>query len=56
MVEFVWRGAFDTAEVEQLHAECFDREPGVWDWAGQVERHSLGWCGFTATGAGLIRL
>jgi ribosomal protein S18 acetylase RimI-like enzyme len=43
MVEYVWRGAFDSAEVEQLHAQCFDRERGVWDWAGQVERHSLGW-------------
>jgi GNAT superfamily N-acetyltransferase len=43
MVEYAWRGAFDSAEVEQLHAECFDREPSVWDWAGQVGRHSLGW-------------
>ena len=43
MVEYVWRGAFDSGEVEQLHAACFDREPSVWDWAGQVERHSLGW-------------
>src|SRR4051812_34842516 len=43
MVEYVWRGAFDSAEVEQLHAECFDRQLSVWDWASQVERHSLGW-------------
>ena len=43
MVEYAWRGAFDSAEVERLHAECFDREPDQWDWAGQVERHSLGW-------------
>jgi ribosomal protein S18 acetylase RimI-like enzyme len=43
MIEYAWRGAFDSAEVETLHAECFDREPSEWDWSGQVERHSLGW-------------
>ena len=43
MIEYAWRGAFDSAEVELLHAECFDREPGAWNWLGQVERHSLGW-------------
>jgi hypothetical protein len=43
MIEYAWRGVFDSAEVELLHAECFEREPAVWDWAGQVERHSLGW-------------
>ncbi len=43
MIEYAWRGAFDSAEVEVLHAECFDRQPEEWDWAGQVERHSLGW-------------
>jgi hypothetical protein len=43
VIEYAWRGVFASAEVELLHAECFDREPGVWDWAGQVERHSLGW-------------
>ncbi len=43
MVEYSWRGAFDSAEVETLHAECFAREPSEWDWSGQVERHSLGW-------------
>jgi ribosomal protein S18 acetylase RimI-like enzyme len=43
MIEYAWRGAFDSAEVESLHAECFDREASVWDWLGQVERHSLGW-------------
>jgi GNAT superfamily N-acetyltransferase len=43
MVEYAWRGAFDSAEVERLHAEGFDHEPDDWDWAGQAERHSLGW-------------
>jgi GNAT superfamily N-acetyltransferase len=43
VIDYSWRGAFASAEVERLHAECFDRAPGVWDWAGQVEGHSLGW-------------
>jgi GNAT superfamily N-acetyltransferase len=43
VIEYVWRGEFDSAEVEVLHAECFDRQPDGWDWADQVEAHSLGW-------------
>ena len=43
MLEYAWRGSFDSDEVERLHAACFGREPSPWDWAGQVERHSLGW-------------
>ena len=43
MIEYAWRGLFDSAEVESLHAECFERTPSDWDWAGQVEKHSLGW-------------
>jgi ribosomal protein S18 acetylase RimI-like enzyme len=43
MVDYAWRGAFESSEVEALHAECFGHEPDDWDWAGQVERHSLGW-------------
>jgi hypothetical protein len=43
VTDYTWRGPFDSAEVERLHAECFDREPVEWDWSGQVERHSLGW-------------
>ena len=44
MIDYQWRGAFDSAEVEHLHAECFQREPsGEWDWWEQVGRHSLGW-------------
>ena len=40
MIEYVWRGAFESAEVETLHAECFDRQPGEWEWVnekGQIE-------------------
>lgn len=44
MVEYEWRGAFDSNEVETLHAEGFEREPEWgWDWRQQVERQSLGW-------------
>jgi GNAT superfamily N-acetyltransferase len=44
VIDYQWRGAFDDAEVEQLHAECFQRElSSEWDWWGQVDRHSLGW-------------
>lgn len=52
MIEYAWRGGFDSRDVERLHAECFDREPEEWDWAGQVERHSLGWV--TARDAGTL--
>src|SRR4051795_3724347 len=43
MLEYTWRGPFDSDEVERLHAACFGREPSAWDWAGQVGKHSLGW-------------
>lgn len=38
-----WRGAFDNAELNRLHAEAFEHPVFDDDWAGQVERHSLGW-------------
>jgi len=40
---FEWRGAFDDAEVEALHAEGFDHEPQEFDWGSHLMRHSLGW-------------
>lgn len=43
MISYHWRGQFDNAEVEALHAQGFGRDPGDWDWKAQVERHSLGW-------------
>ena len=43
-IEYRWRGGFDNAEVEALHAEGFDHPVLTGDdWTGQVERHSLGW-------------
>ena len=40
---FEWRGAFDNASVNALHAEAFDHELLDEDWEGQVRAHSLGW-------------
>jgi GNAT superfamily N-acetyltransferase len=43
-IAYQWRGGFDNAAVNALHAECFDH-PVLEDddWRAQVERHSLGW-------------
>lgn len=44
MIGYEWRGRFEDAEVEGLHAEGFEHAPfedsGWWD---QVAAHSLGW-------------
>jgi GNAT superfamily N-acetyltransferase len=42
-VSFVWRGEIDNVALEALHAEGFEREPGVHDWRAQLTAHSLGW-------------
>lgn len=42
-VEYTWRGSFDNAEVQALHAEGFGHAPLEDDWQGQIERWSLGW-------------
>jgi len=42
-VTYEWRGDFDSAAVEALHAEGFGHAPVEYDWNAQVERHSLGW-------------
>ena len=41
--DYSWRGAFDNAEVNELHAEAFGHRVLDDDWIAQVERHSLGW-------------
>ncbi len=46
VVSYAWRGAFDNAELNQLHAEAFDGrvfDENEWNWSDQVRRHSLGW-------------
>jgi GNAT superfamily N-acetyltransferase len=42
-IAYEWRGPFDSAEVEALHAEGFEHEPVPDDWWARVNRHSLGW-------------
>lgn len=41
MISYEWRGRFDDAEVDGLHAEGFGSSGGGW-WV-RVNRHSLGW-------------
>ena len=40
---YQWRGAFDNAELNALHAEAFDHRPFEDDWDRQAHEHSLGW-------------
>ena len=45
-VELSWRGPFENAEVNELHAAAFQTRlysDDVWDWRQLVETHSLGW-------------
>lgn len=43
MIGYEWRGRFDNAELNELHAEAFGHEVRDDDWWSQVSRHSLGW-------------
>jgi predicted N-acetyltransferase YhbS len=40
---YEWRGQFNNAEVNALHAEAFDHRLLEYDWSRQVRGHSLGW-------------
>jgi len=42
-INYEWRGGFDNAEVNALHAEAFGHRILEDDWRGQVDEHSLGW-------------
>ncbi|WP_172383319.1 GNAT family N-acetyltransferase [Streptomyces sp. MNP-20] len=42
-ITYAWRGDFDNAAVNALHAEGFGHPVLDIDWLGQVRRHSLGW-------------
>ena len=42
-ITYEWRGDFDNAELNALHAEAFDHRPLEEDWEAHVLRHSLGW-------------
>ena len=41
--KFEWRGDFDNASLNILHAESFGHKLLDDDWKGQVREHSLGW-------------
>jgi len=43
VISYEWRGRFDNAAVNALHAEGFDHRVLDDDWWAQVNRHSLGW-------------
>ncbi|MGO4620571.1 GNAT family N-acetyltransferase [Ensifer sp. 2YAB10] len=40
---FLWRGDFTNAELNALHAECFEHAVLDDDWRKQVNNFSLGW-------------
>jgi GNAT superfamily N-acetyltransferase len=42
-IAYAWRGEFNNAEVNRLHAEAFDHRVLDDDWWTQVREHSLGW-------------
>jgi GNAT superfamily N-acetyltransferase len=45
-VSFQWRGQFDNAEVNLLHAQAFETreyDESEWNWRELVGAHSLGW-------------
>lgn len=43
MISYDWRGHFDNAAINVLHAEGFDHRILDDDWWTQVNEHSLGW-------------
>lgn len=42
-ITYEWRGDFENAAVDALHAESFGRRTPDVDWSARVRRHSLGW-------------
>ncbi|KOU73312.1 acetyltransferase [Streptomyces sp. MMG1533] len=40
---YEWRGDFDNAALNSLHAEGFGHSPDTTDWRTRLRRHSLGW-------------
>jgi GNAT superfamily N-acetyltransferase len=43
MITYEWRGYFDNAVINALHAEGFGHRALDDDWWRQVNEHSLGW-------------
>ena len=46
-ITYTWRGDFENAAVNALHAEGFGHSQVNTDWLAKVLRHSLGWVGAT---------
>lgn len=42
-VTHTWRGAFEDAEVDALHAAAFEHPVERGDWGARLRRHSVGW-------------
>ncbi|GAA1132536.1 MULTISPECIES: GNAT family N-acetyltransferase [Streptomyces violaceusniger group] len=42
-IEYEWRGDFDNAALNALHADGFGHPVAQTDWRKRLERHSLGW-------------
>ena len=45
-VSYEWRGDFENAEINALHAEAFETRvysDDEWSWNDVVAKHSLGW-------------
>jgi GNAT superfamily N-acetyltransferase len=43
MISYEWRGQFENAEVNALHAAGFGHAVLADDWQAQLRGHSLGW-------------
>ncbi|WP_327172005.1 GNAT family N-acetyltransferase [Streptomyces sp. NBC_01336] len=42
-ITYEWRGDFDNASLDALHADGFGSPGTPADWRSRLERHSLGW-------------
>lgn len=42
-IKYEWRGDFDNASLNALHADGFGHPVTETDWRARLERHSLGW-------------
>ncbi|MET7309233.1 GNAT family N-acetyltransferase [Streptomyces sp. NPDC005571] len=42
-IKYEWRGDFDNASLNALHADGFGTPVAQTDWRARLEHHSLGW-------------